>query len=306
MGAEPVLEVHGLTVEYAGTRPVAAVTDVSFAVGPGEILGIAGESGSGKSTLVTAVLRLLRPPAVVRSGRVLFRPTGRPPVDLLGATRRELRALRWEHAAVVFQSAMNALNPVQRLRGQFTDAIRAHRAVSTAQARARSAALLELVGVPADRLDSYPHELSGGMRQRATIALALVCEPDLVVLDEPTTAVDVVLQRQILRQVTELQRELGFAVVFITHDLSLLLELADRIAVMYAGRIVESAPARELYRRPRHPYSRGLRDSFPPLRGPLTRLSGIPGAPPDLAAPPSGCRFHPRCPHCSPESAGLY
>lgn len=295
-----LLDVKDLSVDY-GTEnePLPAVSQVSLELRRGEILGIAGESGSGKTTLINALLRLLRPPAVVRSGSATLHPRDGDPVDLLHAEARELRRTRWEHTAVVFQSAMNALNPVARLSAQFTDVLRAHRRMPRPQARERAAHMLELVGIPTTRLDSYPHELSGGMRQRATIALALVCEPDLLVMDEPTTAVDVVMQRQILRQVIRLQRELGFSVVFITHDLSLLLEIADRIAVMYGGRIVESGPAGDLYRDPKHPYTRGLRDSFPPLRGPMRILHGIPGNPPDLRGLPPGCPFEPRCPHAT-------
>ncbi|MEU0071023.1 ABC transporter ATP-binding protein [Streptomyces sp. NPDC006332] len=297
-----LLDVRNLSVDYGSqAEPLPAVSEVSLRLRRGDILGIAGESGSGKTTLVNALLRLLRPPAVVLSGSATLHPRSGGPVDLLHADARELRRTRWEHTAVVFQSAMNALNPVSRLGAQFTDVLRAHRRIPKSGARERAAHMLELVGIPAARLDSYPHELSGGMRQRATIALALVCEPDLLVMDEPTTAVDVVMQRQILRQVSRLQRELGFSVVFITHDLSLLLEIADRIAVMYGGRIVESGPASDLYRDPRHPYTRGLRDSFPPLRGPMRQLSGIPGNPPDLRGLPPGCPFQPRCPHATPE-----
>ncbi|MEU8567382.1 ABC transporter ATP-binding protein [Streptomyces pathocidini] len=296
--SEILLDVQGLSVDYGSDYgPLPAVSDVSFTLRRGEILGIAGESGSGKTTLINALLRLLRPPATVRSGSAVLHPSGGEPVDLLSVGQKRLRELRWEHSAVVFQSAMNALNPVLRLEKQFADALRAHRKISKAEARERSARMLELVGIPAGRLSDYPHELSGGMRQRATIALALVCEPDLLVMDEPTTAVDVVMQRQILRQLIRLQRTLGFSVVFITHDLSLLLETADRIAVMYGGRIVESGPAGALYREPRHPYTRGLRDSFPPLQGPLRKLTGIPGTPPDLRRLPPGCPFEPRCAH---------
>ncbi|MGW0579199.1 ABC transporter ATP-binding protein [Streptomyces sp. NPDC002920] len=297
-----LLDVKDLSVDYGTeSEPLPAVSQVSLELHRGEILGIAGESGSGKTTLINALLRLLRPPAVVRSGSAILHPSSGDPVDLLHAEPRALRRTRWENTAVVFQSAMNALNPVSRLSAQFTDVLRAHRRIPRSQARERAAHMLRLVGIPDGRLDSYPHELSGGMRQRATIALALVCEPDLLVMDEPTTAVDVVMQRQILRQVIRLQQELGFSVVFITHDLSLLLEIADRIAVMYGGRIVESGPAGELYRDPRHPYTRGLRDSFPPLRGPMRRLNGIPGNPPDLRGLPPGCPFEPRCPHATPE-----
>ncbi|MCP2267008.1 ABC transporter ATP-binding protein [Promicromonospora thailandica] len=294
-----VLHVTGLTVEY-GTDgdPVRACTDVTFTLRRGEILGVAGESGSGKSTLITALTRLQRPPAATTAGSIVFHPRdGGPAVDLVTASPRTLRALRWTSLSIVLQSAMDALNPVMRLGAQFADVLRTHdRTLDRKAAWARAAELLTTVGISGDRVRSYPHELSGGMRQRAGIALALACGPELVVMDEPTTAVDVVMQRQILAQVLRLRRTLGFAVVFVTHDLSLLLELADRIAIMYAGRIVELGTAQELYDAPRHPYTRGLRDSFPPLRAPLWRLTGIPGTPPDLRRPPSGCPFHPRCP----------
>jgi len=291
-----VLAVEGLTVDYVtADKPVRACDEVSFELRRGEILGVAGESGSGKSTLITALTRLQRPPAVTTAGRIEFHREDET-VDLVGLSPTELRALRWTSLAIVLQSAMDALNPVMRLGAQFVDVLREHDSSLTRKdAWARACELLGMVGISADRVRSYPHELSGGMRQRASIALALACRPELVVMDEPTTAVDVVMQRQILAQVLRLRRELGFAVVFVTHDLSLLLELADRIAIMYAGRIVEIGTAESLYTKPRHPYTRGLRDSFPPLRSPIRRLTGIPGSPPDLRNPPPGCPFHPRC-----------
>ncbi|MCL2730629.1 MAG: ABC transporter ATP-binding protein [Actinomycetia bacterium] len=296
---QAVLDVRGLTVEYAtGGDPVRACADISFTLRRGEILGVAGESGSGKSTLITALTRLQRPPAVTTAGEILFHGRdGAPPVDLAALDGRQLRRYRWTALSIVLQSAMDALNPVMRIGAQFADVLRAHdRSLTKRGAWARAAELLALVGISADRVRDYPHQLSGGMRQRAAIALALACRPELVVMDEPTTAVDVVMQRQILAQVLRLRRELGFAVVFVTHDLSLLLELADRIAVMYAGRIVEVGEAAAIYGAPRHPYTQGLRDSFPPLRAPLRKLNGIPGTPPDLRRPPAGCPFHPRCP----------
>lgn len=306
-----MLEVRNLSVEYlTGDEPVRAVSDVSFTLHRGEVLGFAGESGSGKSTLAYAIARLLRPPAVVTSGEVLYHPVKHAPsetdaapapfgpvVDVLSLDSARLRAFRWNELAIVFQSAMNALNPVLSVGRQVDDTLRAHRPQMTAKARrARALELLRLVGIAEDRLNSFPHELSGGMRQRAIIAIALALNPDLIIMDEPTTALDVVVQREILAQVTRLQDELDFAVIFITHDLSLLLEIADTIAIMYAGRIVEQATQRELYRQPRHPYSYGLMHSFPPLRGPRRPVAGIPGSPPDLRALPGGCAFHPRCP----------
>jgi len=297
---ETLLDVRGLTVEYVSEQgSVCACDDVSFTVGRGEILGVAGESGSGKSTLITALTRLERPPAVTTAGEIRFCPRGADePVDLAGMTERELRRLRWRDIAIVLQSAMNALNPVMRLGAQFTDVLREHdKTLSRQDARKRTGELLALVGLTAAQANNYPHELSGGTRQRATIALALACGADLLVMDEPTTAVDVVMQRQILAGVLRLREQLGFALVFVTHDLSLLVELADRIAIMYAGRIVEIGTAFDIYHQPKHPYTEGLRASFPPLREPVRRLSGIPGSPPDLRHPPPGCAFHPRCPH---------
>ena len=207
---------------------------------------------------------------------------------------------------MVFQSAMNSLNPLMRVGDQFVDMMKAHRKISKDDALARAAELMETVGMDRSHVRSYPHELSGGMRQRTVIAMALALGPELMIMDEPTTALDVVVQREILQQVQDLQRDLGFAVLFITHDLSLLVEFSDRIAIMYAGEIVESAPSDELFRRPLHPYTVGLMNSFPPLSGPLERIVGIAGSPPDLANPPSGCRFHTRCPHCDPASRALY
>jgi peptide/nickel transport system ATP-binding protein len=217
-------------------------------------------------------------------------------VNLLSAGQRELRGLRWNEIAVVLQSSMNALNPVLSIGTQFSDVLRAHRPdMSRADRRARSGQLLEMVGIPADRLSSYPHELSGGMRQRVMIATALALDPSVVIMDEPTTALDVVTQREILEELMTLRDRLGFAVLFISHDLSLLVEIADSIAVMYAGRLVERAGASAVFRAPRHPYSLGLLSSFPALHGPRQAMEGIPGSPPDLRDMPSGCPFHPRC-----------
>jgi peptide/nickel transport system ATP-binding protein len=300
--ATPVIELEDLVVDYVTrTRTVRAVDGVSLSIGAGEIVGLAGESGCGKSTLGNALLQVLRPPAQISGGRVLFEGK-----DVVGRRRDELRRYRWRNVSMVFQSAMNALNPVLRVGDQFVDMMRAHERISTKAALARAGELLELVGIDPRRLRDYPHQLSGGMRQRVVIAMALALRPELVIMDEPTTALDVVVQREILQQIRDLQSELGFAVLFITHDLSLLLELANRIAIMYAGEIVEEAPAARFREDPRHPYTIGLLRSFPPLHGPVERLTGIPGAPPDLSAPPSGCRFHPRCTYCTGDPAALY
>ncbi|MFB7948566.1 ABC transporter ATP-binding protein [Kitasatospora phosalacinea] len=297
MTGEPILEVRDLCVDYGlGDRAVRAITDASLTLHRGEVLGLAGESGSGKSTLAYALTRLLRAPGVITGGEVRFH--GRDgSLDLLAADAAALRRVRWNQISVVFQSAMHALDPVARIDAQLTDALRAHRSGLTAEQRTgRAVELLRLVGIDADRLRSYPHELSGGMRQRVMIAMALALDPEIVVMDEPTTALDVVTQREILTELMRLKDELGFAVVFITHDLSLLVELADTIAIMYAGRLVERGPARELFEGPRHPYTVGLLDSFPALHGERVRMEGIPGSPPALTALPTGCSFHPRCP----------
>jgi peptide/nickel transport system ATP-binding protein len=301
-----LLEVKHLSVDYESARgAVHAVDDVSFTIERGQILGLAGESGSGKSTLAYAIARLLQPPAVVTQGQVLYHPRigevdgaskDVAAVDVLALNPAQLRAFRWRELSIVFQSAMNALNPVMDIGVQITDVLRTHNPLMTAQqARSRAVELLQLVGIASDRLNSYPHELSGGMRQRAIIAIALALNPEIIIMDEPTTALDVVVQRDILAQIMGLRNDFGFSVIFITHDLSLLLEIADTTAIMYAGRIVEMATREDLYRHPRHPYTYGLLNSFPSLRGPQRSLTGIPGSPPDLRSVPPGCAFHSRC-----------
>jgi peptide/nickel transport system ATP-binding protein len=288
----PILEVRDLRVEYATARgSTAAVDGVDLDVRPGEFVGVVGESGCGKSTLLFAVAGLLSPPAGVTGGSVLFRGE-----NLVTMTEEQLNVLRWRDFSVVMQSAMNALNPVLSIGRQFRDAIEAHAKMTAAQVRARSVEVLEMVGVDPVHLDSYPHQLSGGMRQRAMIAMALLFTPELVIMDEPTSALDVVAQRSLMVQIKELQRRLGFAVVFVTHDMSLVSHFSDTLLVMYAGQVVEAGPTRTVFDAPAHPYSRGLLDAFPSIRGPRVELTGIPGNPPDLAQPPSGCRFHPRCP----------
>jgi oligopeptide/dipeptide ABC transporter ATP-binding protein len=301
----PILQISNLSVAYQSAGgDVRAVEQVNLSLHPGEVVGLCGESGSGKSTLAYGATRLLRPPAVVTGGSVHYygrRITqGGHPVDILTLSKRELHALRWREIAIVFQSAMNALNPVLRVQDQILDAIQAHLKMTKAEAREKAATLLDLVGIPRTRLRSYPHELSGGMRQRVMIAMALAADPELVIMDEPTTALDVVVQRDILAQIVELKETLGFSIMFITHDLSLLLELADRIAVMYAGRLLETGTAQEMMREPAHPYTRGLLNSFPSLRGARRELIGIPGSPPDLRDPLPGCPFQPRCRYALP------
>ena len=299
---ERILDVRNYSVDYGwGESAVRAVDKVDVHIDRSKVLGIAGESGSGKSTLVYAITRLLRAPGVITGGEARFNlgagEGSERVIDLVNANEAELRGVRWSSISIVLQSALNALNPVLRVGKQFEQVLKTHRSdMSKHERRARAAELLALVGLNEDRLDRYPHELSGGQRQRIMIALALTLDPKLVIMDEPTTALDVVTQREIIAELFELRARFGFAMIFITHDLSLLTELADEIVVMYAGALVERATARELYEAPRHPYTLGLLDSFPPMHGERSELSGIPGSPPDLAHLPSGCRFHPRCP----------
>ena len=290
--SEALLEVEGLTIEYATeAADVRAVENVSFSVQAGEFVGIVGESGCGKSTMLFGIAQLLSPPGEIASGRVTFRGK-----DMVRLSAGELRHMRWRDFSVVMQSAMNALNPMKSIGAQFKDALKAHERMSNDRIAERSAEVLELVGIDPAHLKSYPHQLSGGMRQRAMIAMALLFTPQLVVMDEPTSALDVVAQRSLMTKIRELQEQLGFAVIFVTHDMHVVSRYSDRVLVMYAGQIVESATTEQIFARPQHPYSRGLIEAFPSVTGPRRQLLGIPGTPPDLADPPSGCRFQPRCP----------
>jgi len=323
-----LLEARHLSVDYyAASGTVHAVSDVSFELMRGEILGLAGESGCGKSTMAYAISRLLRSPAEIVDGEVLYYPSEHKKregetkaifstlprrtrkaaqatddsvpdaIDILRLSPAQLRAFRWNELSIVFQSAMNALNPVLNIGTQIMDVLQTHRPELGADGRKKRAiALLDMVGIASDRLRSYPHELSGGMRQRVVIAIALALNPEMIIMDEPTTALDVVVQRDILQLISALCKEFSTALLFITHDLSLLIEMADRVAIMYAGKMVEKATSTELYEHPRHPYSYGLLHSFPTLHGPIQRMGGIPGVPPDLRSIPPGCSFHPRCP----------
>jgi peptide/nickel transport system ATP-binding protein len=294
---EPLLEVTELSVDYlTETADVHAVDRVSLTVEPHEFLGIVGESGCGKSTLLFGAAQLLSPPGEVVGGTVIFRGQ-----DMVRINRNELQHMRWRDYSVVMQSAMNALNPMKSIGAQFKDALQAHGTTSKEEIGQRSEEVLNLVGIDAAHLGSYPHQLSGGMRQRAMIAMALLFTPQLVMMDEPTSALDVVAQRSLMSKIRELQRNLGFAVIFVTHDMSVVSRYSDRVIVMYAGQIAEAAPTEAIFERPQHPYTRGLMDAFPSIRGPRRKLAGIPGSPPDLARPPMGCRFHPRCPDVMPE-----
>jgi len=302
----PILAVRDLSVAYRTRRgDVLAVDNVSFDLGGGEFLGVVGESGCGKSTLLFAVARLLVPPAEVTGGTVTFKGT-----ELTGLTERQLAPIRWKELSVVMQSAMNALNPVKTIGAQFADAMQAHGVADKRQIGERSAQVLRMVGIDPIHLRSYPHQLSGGMRQRSMIAMALLFTPDLVIMDEPTSALDVVAQRSLMMQIKELQQQLGFAVIFVTHDMSLVSHFSDRLLVMYAGQVAELGGTRDVFDAPRHPYSRGLLEAFPSIRGPKVPLTGIPGSPPDLARLPAGCRFAPRCPlvtdTCRDQAIGLF
>ncbi|WP_258367360.1 ABC transporter ATP-binding protein [Mesotoga sp. TolDC] len=274
---------------------VHAVDDVSFDLDRGGFLGIAGESGCGKSTLAYAIMRLLKDNATIEGGSLLFKG-----IDLVGLSEEQMKKIRWVDISMAFQSAMNALNPVLSVGEQLTDVIHAHEEVTQSDARERAIEVLKLVDISTDRFNSYPHQLSGGMKQRVTIAMALILDPELIIMDEPTTALDVVVQRTIIEKIQELRKALGFSVIFITHDLSLLVEISDTLAIMYAGKIVEYGASESLFNRPLHPYTRGLMNSFPSLTGKIKRMGGIEGKPPDLLKPPEGCRFHPRCPQAMP------
>jgi len=296
-----LLEVGGLRVEYVTPRGNAqAVSDVTFTIAKGKVFGLAGESGCGKSTIAQAILRILRPPAVITGGKIMF-----DGVDVLTMSDSELEDFRWAKVSMVFQSAVNALNPVVAVGKQIVDVLKRHTKMTTKEARERAAELLKMVGIEAARLDSFPHQLSGGMRQRVVIAIALALDPQLMIMDEPTTALDVVVQRDILQQIREVKERMGFSILYITHDISQMVEFSDDIAIMYAGEILERAPSRELFNNPLHPYTRGLLGSFPPLKGPKRKLSGIPGSPPDLVNPPKGCRFRPRCTMCTHEETDV-
>jgi peptide/nickel transport system ATP-binding protein len=302
--AEPLLRVEDLRVEFSTEDGIVhAVDGITYQVMPGRTLGIVGESGSGKTVASLTTLGLTRTQGARVSGRILF--GGR---DLVALPEGELRRIRGNDIAMIFQDPLSSLHPLYTVGRQLREAMVTHRDISKGKAQARAVELLELVGIPEPkrRVEQYPHEFSGGMRQRVMIAMALANEPKLLIADEPTTALDVTVQAQILGLMERLQRELGMAIVIITHDLGVVAEVADDIAVMYAGRIVETASASAVFANPEHPYTWGLLKSIPRLDSPRDEaLVPIPGTPPSLIRPPSGCHFHPRCPYAQPDHSRI-
>jgi peptide/nickel transport system ATP-binding protein len=287
-----LIEVDHLKT-YFDTRSgiVRAVDDVSWKLEKGESLGLAGESGCGKTTTALSIIRLLP-----KNGRVVDGHIRYGGMDLATVKESELRRVRWKHIAIVFQGAMNALNPVKRISWQIAEAVMLHDGASSEEADGRVKELLELVGINPSRKDNFPHEFSGGMRQRVMIAMALACRPKIIIADEPVTALDVMIQAQILELLERLKEELDLSMILISHDLSVIAEVCDKVAIMYGGKIAEYGPAKEVFLEPQHPYTQGLIRSFPDIYGPRDLPPWIPGQPPNLLEPPEGCRFHPRCP----------
>ena len=289
---ESLLSVRNLTTEFIlpDGRIARALEDVSFDVMPGQTLGLVGESGCGKTTTLMAIMRLLPANGRITAGRALLKG-----VDLMQLSERQMRAVRWRDMAIVFQGAMNALNPVMKVGDQIREGIELHNLMDREAAEKRVGELLEMVGIPRTRRDQYPHQYSGGMRQRAMIAMALACSPDLLFADEPTTALDVMIQAQVLELLKDIQKELGLAIVMVTHDLGVVAEVCDSVVVMYGGKVAEYGTADVIYNEPQHPYTQRLLASFPDLNLPSDTLASIPGTPPRLTDLPTGCRFHPRC-----------
>ncbi len=289
---ESVLRVEDLVMHYSTRQGwVKAVDGVSLALARGESIGLVGESGSGKTSMAICLLRVLPDNARIVRGKIHLGG-----VDLAALPEGEMRRYRWRRISMVFQAAMSSLNPVQRVGDQIIEVIRTHEGVAPAEAADRVSGLFSLVGLDPYLAQRYPHELSGGMKQRAVIALALACKPEVVIADEPTTALDVIVQHRVLQELKKVQQSQGTSIIYISHDIGVIAEVSSRIAVMYAGKITEMAPTVEIFERPRHPYTRALISAFPRLHGPKRALSSLEGDPPNLVTPPSGCRFHPRCP----------
>jgi len=291
----PLLDVQNLTTHYKTLRgPVRAAEDVSFQVSKGEALGLAGESGCGKTTVALSILRLLPSAGRIVEGKVFFDNR-----NVVGLDEDEYRrTIRWKEISIVFQGAMNALNPVYKVGDQIVEAIVTHEPnVNKKEADDRTRKLLEMVGMDPSRANNYPHEFSGGMRQRALIAMSIACNPKLLIADEPGTALDVIVQAQVLKLLRELKSKLNLAMILITHDLSIIAETCEKTAIMYAGKMAEYGDIVTIFKEPLHPYTQGLIGAFPSIHAPKSRMVSIPGLPPDLLDPPPGCRFHPRCPY---------
>jgi peptide/nickel transport system ATP-binding protein len=291
-----VLDVKNLTMHYMTRKgPVYAVDDVSFHVGRGESIGLVGESGCGKTSIAISLLKLLPDNAKIMGGEILLNKT-----DLVPMSYDQVRKFRWRHISMVFQAAMNAMNPVYTVEEQILEAMRLHRPeLSDEEMDDKIDHLFELVGLDPAFKDQYPHQYSGGMRQRAIIAMALSCDPDIIIADEPTTALDVIVQDSLLKKVREIQKALNMAMIYISHDIAVIAEVSQRVGVMYAGQLAEMASTEAIFHRPIHPYTMGLMSAFPSIVGEKTELVQLPGEPPDLLSPPPGCRFHPRCPYAT-------
>src|SRR5213594_1531217 len=290
----PILQLEDLTTNYRTVRGwVRAAENVSLELEKGKALGLVGESGSGKTTVALSILKILPAGGRIRGGKILF--DGQ---DLVPLNDKEMRKIRWKGISIVFQGSMNALNPVFKVGGQIVEAIRLHEPdVSKSDAYKRAEALLEMVGVEPSRVNNYPHEFSGGMRQRALIAMALASNPQLLIADEPGTALDVIVKAQVLKLMRSLKEKLGLSMIMISHDLSIVAEVCEKVAIMYAGHLVEYGSIEAIFKEPLHPYTQGLLGAFPGIKGERRKLTSIPGQPPDLLAPPAACRFHPRCPY---------
>jgi len=302
----PILSVDDLKMYYSVREgEIRAVDGVSFSLEHGGSLGLVGESGCGKTSIAISLLRLLPDNAEIKGGHIWF-----DGMDLVTLPEDQMRQVRWDRISMVFQAAMNSLNPVYRVGDQIIEAMQAHwESISEAEARERVAELFDLVGLQPSFMDRYPHEFSGGMRQRAIIAMALSCNPDIIIADEPTTALDVIVQDRVLRKLEEIQKRLDMALIYISHDIAVIAEVSDRIGVMYAGHMAEIADSVDIFERSLHPYTDALISAFPSIKGKKKELKTLPGEPPDLLDPPSGCRFHPRCPRaldiCTEEQPAL-
>ena len=301
----PFLEIKHLVVEYtSGGAVIHAVNGVNLTLNKGETLGLVGETGAGKTTVAKAVLRVLPdPPAKIRGGEINLNGE-----NILSVSEKEMRGIRGKKVSMIFQDPMTALNPVMTIGSQIAEVIRIHNQVSAAEADVKAMKMLEMVGIPAERFPEYPHQFSGGMKQRVVIAMALACNPELLLADEPTTALDVTIQAQVLEMINELKQKFSTSMILITHDLGVVAETCDNVAVIYAGKIIESGTKADIFLNPQHPYTLVLFSSVPKLHDEASRLSPIPGLPPDPANLPAGCSFHPRCPHatdvcrqCQPE-----